>query len=831
MAKSREKRKPSLAKVPAGWLSSIEDSQQGLGWSFLIMLASCYGRGFVEGALEKSGRLGFGLEAWQSLLMIFVHLPAFFLALFLLIILALHLVTGEKADRITRALAVGSPIILLPVLVDALFFGGGYQLYYLSSLRQIPEFLVYTFVPWHHLQGASPGIRIEVALGSLAGAWYCWQKTRSWLKAVWGFGLVFLSCLWAGSWPIIIHHLWSVSAGTEALAVNSFGPGGLVPTDTAKYAMAFLFPLSILAALWLRIMDGRLFKVLWRSSRGWRSAHYGGMVLLGFVSGILAVGPAYPQLFSNPFDYLFLPAAVISIVAAFQSAVLINDLFDREADIYTGKPNPLTRNEIDKETAIKCSGLYALLSLSLAAVLGQASLMIVLFVLALSLVYSAPPLRIKRFYPLSILSIALASLGSAWLGFSAFGREHTLALFPGRLAWFIIACFGLSFATKDLNDVEGDRRTGVLTLPVLLGPVRGRRAVSALVMAGYLIGPIILGSYWLLLPAALAGMMTVWIINRPRLNENLVFAVYFIYGAAVLLNLVFRPQLVRSPDSESWGKALSGWEHYQRKDYGPAARLLEEPADRSDDPNLLWSLARSLYGRGDRDRAQRLTERLLARQPLWEKGYHLLARIYRENGQGDEAVAVLRRALNLGLSPAEFHQALGEWLYMLNRFGEAEKSYIQASLMKPDDDGLWARLSLVKLREADTVAALALADKALARNRTNITAAMLKAEIFLSREDYKGSHRILGPATARGYTNPKYLYLWGRTLEGLGSWSEAASAYKRAVAIDDGYQPAWLGLSRCYLARGDVEQSQKARERAIAGQGQSLKGERLGMED
>lgn len=819
---SREKRSTLGNDVIARWLSSIEDSQTGLAWSFLAMLASCYGRGFLEGALEKSGRLGFGLEPWQSLLMLFVHLPAFFISLFLLIILVIHLVTGEKLARITKALAVGSPIILLPVLIDALFFGGGYQLYYLSSLRQIPEFLVYTFVPWHPLQGASPGIRIEVALGCLAGAWYCWRKTRNWLRAASGFLLIFLSCLWVGSWPIIIAHLWSYMAGPAALAVNCFGPGGLVPTDTAKYALSFLLLLAVLSPIYLRLMDSRLYEVLLRSSRGWRTAHYSGMVVLGFVSGILTIGPAYPQLFHHAFDYLFLPAAVVSIVAAFQSAVLINDIFDLKADVFTGKPNPLASQEMDGRTAFKWAGMYALISLAFASVLGLPSLLIVLFVHVLSLAYSAPPLRIKRFYPFSTLMIALASLVSAWLGFSALGREHTLTLFPGKMTWFIMICFGLSFATKDINDLEGDRRTGVLTLPVLLGQTAGRKAISALVMIGYLAGPLILGNYGLLVPAALAGGITVWILNRPRLNESLIFIVYFVYGAVILLSLILRPELIGGRAKKGWGEILSGLDYYQENDYSRASRLLEGPAERSGDPNLLWPLARSLYNQGDRNGARVWAERLSAEQPLFEKGYHLLAKIYQEEGHFDKAAALLRKALNLGLSPAEFHLSLGDLMYRRDSLVQAGESYIQAALIKPGDDRLWARLSQVKLRQADTTAALYLADKALVMSKNNIVAAMVKADVFLSREDYQGAYGILKPLEDRADRNPRFLYLWGRTLEGLNAWPEAASAYERVVAIDVGYRPAWMGLSRCYLAMGDVDLSQKAMEQAMAFEGRSL---------
>ncbi|GEM_PF-790868 len=804
-------RKPALS---ARILAAVEQPGYGLGWSLLLMAGSCLARAFFEGALERTGQLGFGLEPIQSQLMVFIHLPAFFFSLFLLIIILVHGISGQPIERVTRAVAAGSPVIILPVMVDR-FWGGGFQLYYLSEFKQIPEFLFYTFAPWRHLAGASPGIRIEVALGCLAGAWYCWQKTRSAWRSLSAFILIFLSCILAGSLPLLFSAAWSLVAGKGAAMDGVFGPGGLVPTDTGKYALLFLLLSAGLGALWLRRWDCRLLAALMAAARPLRIIHYSGMVLLGFWVGWLAVGQSYPQAFGNPFDYLFAAAAVLAIAAVFQSAVMVNDLFDRDIDSLTGKPNPLSQDTLEAPQLVKSAAGYAAVSLAFASVLGQTAVLIVLFTHVLSLVYSAPPLRLRRFYPVSILLIALASLAACWLGFSAFGGAKTIALFPDRLTWFIMVCFGLSFATKDLNDVEGDRRAGIMTLPTVLGVKRGKAVTALLVVSAYLAGPLIIGVHWLLAASIPAGLATVWLVLKPRVREGWVFAVYFAYGAAVAWALGLHPEMLASERTRARGYGLCGLEHFYRRNYAQAAPLLDKAYDIEQDQSLLWPLARSQYGTGALEEAGQAAKAIMAKRPAFERAYHLAARVKSRQGSQAGAVGIYRQALDLGVSVRDFHQQLGDAACGQDSLETALRHYRLALASGGGKAELLSKMARIHLALGDSLKAKAQVEQALAAEPKRESDLVRAGLVFLQLGDHERVLQLAKTTRGRGGRRPELDHLRGRALEGLGRWPEAAGAYAAAIRADAGHWSSWLALSRCYLAQGRYHDANQAAARAM----------------
>ncbi|MCU0606234.1 MAG: UbiA family prenyltransferase [Candidatus Edwardsbacteria bacterium] len=799
------------ARRPSGamgrLLDAIASAPHGLAWSWSLVLASCFGRAFLEGACESSGQLGFALEPLQSQLMVFLHLPAFFVALFLLIILSVSALTAAPVERITRLVAAGSPVIMVPVLIDALVSGSGYQLYYLRDLGQIADYLRYTFVPWRGLPGASPGIRIEVALGCAAAALVCWQQTGSLLRGAAGFAAVFLCCVFAGSLPILIAAGWAALAGSDGSLPAVFSPGGLVQTDTRKYALVFMALAVGLGAAWLRLCRPGTARSLLRSSRPLRAIHYAGMVGLGFLAGWLTVGRAFTMAFANPFDSLFPIGAAAAVVCAFQSAVLLNDYFDRDIDRLTGKANPLSAGEMAGAELLGWAAGYAALAVALAAALGQAPVLIVLFSLALSVAYSAPPLRLRRFYPLSTLLIALAALAACWLGFSAFGGARTLALFPPRLGWFIMVCFGLSFATKDLNDAAGDRAAGILTLPTMLGERRGRAVTAGLVLTAYAAGPLIIGIPWLLAAAVPAGAATAWLVLRRPVREGLVFLVYFLFGAALVTALWLDPgPLQGGPEARLRGGALQGLEDFHARDYARAAPGLAAAA--AQDRQFLWPAARSLYETGSLAAATLAVGRLLAGDPLSVKGRYLAGRVALAAGDVDSAEAAYRRGRDLGLN--EFHEHLGDLRSQRGGLEEADRHYRDALLAAGPDAGLLSKLAVVRLRRRDTTAATELLWSALRREPGHGRSNALMGELALSQGRPAEAVRRLEAASQAMPRSADVRERLGAARLAAGDWAGAEAGYLAAVALDPGHGPSWSGLARLYLMAGRTEAAAEA---------------------
>ena len=160
----------------------------------------------------------------------------------------------------------------------------------------------------------------------------------------------------------------------------------------------------------------------------------------------------------------------------------VNDWFDRHVDAINEPGRPIPSGRLPGRSglliAVACTGL----SLLVAATLGRWAFGAAVFGLLLAWAYSAPPVRLKRNGWWGNLACAACYEGLPW--FTA------AAIMAGALPdWRIIAVAAAYSAgahgimtLNDFKSVEGDRQTGVHSLPVLLGVERAAR-LACLVMA------------------------------------------------------------------------------------------------------------------------------------------------------------------------------------------------------------------------------------------------------------------------------------------------------------------------------------------------------------
>ncbi|MBA7603940.1 hypothetical protein ES703_11058 [subsurface metagenome] len=95
---------------------------------------------------------------------------------------------------------------------------------------------------------------------------------------------------------------------------------------------------------------------------------------------------------------------------------------------------------------------------------------------ALALCILLPPLLAPRRFlgilkllrPLRLLHYAGFAAGGAVV-VSGFASHATVRLFPLRMLILVVVTLTATFGTKDMADVEGDRRRGIRTLFTLLG--------------------------------------------------------------------------------------------------------------------------------------------------------------------------------------------------------------------------------------------------------------------------------------------------------------------------------------------------------------------------
>jgi 4-hydroxybenzoate polyprenyltransferase len=122
-------------------------------------------------------------------------------------------------------------------------------------------------------------------------------------------------------------------------------------------------------------------------------------------------------------------------------------------------------------------------------------------------------------------------------GYSVLTDTGGFGGFPLNVLAALLVSLTLGLNVKDVRDAAGDRMTGVVTLPGLLGERKGRIVTGCLAMAAYLSVPVLLGPRWLLLPGAAAGGATFALLLGQKLKEAPIFMVYFAFIACVGVSL------------------------------------------------------------------------------------------------------------------------------------------------------------------------------------------------------------------------------------------------------------------------------------------------------
>ncbi len=153
----------------------------------------------------------------------------------------------------------------------------------------------------------------------------------------------------------------------------------------------------------------------------------------------------------------------------------VNDWFDRHVDAINEPGRPIPSGRVPGRWGLYIAIGWTLLSLIVATALGPWGLAAAVIGLALAWAYSAPPFRLKQNGWLGNTAVAVCYEGLPWFT----GAAVMAAALPD---WRILALAGLySFGAhgimtlNDFKSVEGDRRTGVRSLPVQLGVDRAAR--------------------------------------------------------------------------------------------------------------------------------------------------------------------------------------------------------------------------------------------------------------------------------------------------------------------------------------------------------------------
>ena len=483
-----------------------------------------------------------------------IHVPLFFISVLLAIIVLLHFFSGTDIVKVSKVCLVFFVLIVFPPMIDfCISLTTGSEISYGYIQENVLENFIHALNPFFKIQAVPASVRIEVAMVIILSFIYIFLKRKNIFLSLGGAILVFLTCFLYGALPAIFINLYLFFKpillgslqflnwffhGPAPKAANTVLKVGEGILDDPSLLVMELFLTLILTFIWFLRYDKNKGEALLKNLRWSRSFHYILMVVMGLWLYFLNTR------ITDLFIFLKVSGILFAIFFAFQFSVVVNDIFDIECDRITNKDRPLITGILDKNEYLKVGFAYLAFALLFAFFVGDYCFTILLFAIVLSFLYSAPPFRLKRFFPISSALIGLEALVAFLLGQISLEKSGELN-FSYLPVWALVfLVFFLSSNIKDLKDIEGDRRCGVYSLPVLVGEVEARKMIACFVFLSYFLVPFFLyrspmfhSSLPLFIFSFFFGLANLFYIVKRDAKEKIIFLLYFIYVFMILLCL------------------------------------------------------------------------------------------------------------------------------------------------------------------------------------------------------------------------------------------------------------------------------------------------------
>ncbi len=196
-----------------------------------------------------------------------------------------------------------------------------------------------------------------------------------------------------------------------------------------------------------------------------------------FMCGVVSSGAPLRSRWS-----LAICGMVLAGPAVCAASQAVNDWFDRHVDAINEPGRPIPSGRIPGRWGHYIAVAWTVLSLALATALGAWVVGATVLGLVLAWIYSAPPLRLKRRGWLGPVCVGLCYEGLAWFtGAAVMARGLPDIRITAVAALYSFGAIGI-MVLNDFKAVDGDRRTGVLSVPVELG-VEAAAWLACVIMA------------------------------------------------------------------------------------------------------------------------------------------------------------------------------------------------------------------------------------------------------------------------------------------------------------------------------------------------------------
>lgn len=530
-----------IETTPTSWL---------LGMSGILMV-----RFFIE-AFSSPTSSGF-LGSDASTL---IHYYLFFLTVAVVFMIFIKLVLPSWKKIAPQFVSLAFIVVLVAPIIDWVVSGGkGLTMTYLFNSPKEMIFSFLTFFGSDFSTGITFGLRIEMAVILLFVGAIVYSTKRSIFKSIisvfYIYVLIFVFLSLPGVINLLGGHtldgnyfkdpLFFIQKSIEGSATisNNIHSSLRYYSVVRMFEVAFNFLMGkilfiilvVSVLLWFYLNFKEKLKSVIINSRPERVAHY----LLMIFFGLFTAHSMFGGVKLNWNDWLSVLMLCFAFYFSWMFAVCVNDVADEDIDKVSNSGRPLITNLLSKEDMKQAATLFLVASLLSAFLAGYSAFFFVLAFTALYYIYSAPPTRFKTVPFFSSFLIGLCCLTAVMAGFFLLSPIKYASAFPPKIALAVVIIFSLLTSVRDMKDIEGDKKAGIKTTPIVFGDVWGPRVVGIFAGLSYILVPIFSGVYLIFITAIPAAITSYYFVNRKPYVEKPIFLIYFafILTSLILLSL------------------------------------------------------------------------------------------------------------------------------------------------------------------------------------------------------------------------------------------------------------------------------------------------------
>lgn len=460
----------------------------------------------------------------------FTHTLLFFLITYLLFLGFFKSFLKTTLARASNMLLLGFLLILTPPIIDHfLSRGEGYWSFYdFGSLQELGKYFLSFFDNTPNM-GITYGVRLEVLLAIILLFTYALIKSKKITKALVAGFVAYAVFFVLGTFPswitIAVEGIFKgfLAVGEIDIVQMFLTPAKIFSREIPDIVSSLNIKMSLVYAVLATalVLVGSFFYypkkllVFLKNSRLPQLLYHGGLLLIGAGLGMMFTGE---NIGINFINIVALLVMFIAISCAWLASVVVNDFQDTVIDQETNPNRPLIQNSLSTQEYWTIGAVLFTVSILFSAIVSFKAAFLILAYQTLAWLYSAWPLRLKRFAFVSTFVSALASLMIFFAGYALVAPTQSLQGLPFSFIALLLFALTLSLPIKDFKDIVGDKKDHVYTIPVLFGADWAKIITGGGIFISYLLSVAVLHEFRLFWWAILCGGASFWIINQ--LNEG-----------------------------------------------------------------------------------------------------------------------------------------------------------------------------------------------------------------------------------------------------------------------------------------------------------------------